>query len=258
MSSGEAEFYACGRVCASVLMQAHTIEEMGLLSRVPSVYMDSDAGRSLATRMGVGKQRHIQTRWLWLQERVRGGELQVRRVDGEQNVSDLGTKHLDARRRDYLMNLMGLKMGRRQNSSLKVAMVACLAQAADAAGEIALAGHATDDSIWLTIIILMTLLILATVGAHTLWRAAFPVRVVQVCRRSVGTQTDDGVPVAREAPTVAQPPQPVVRLGDRTFPFLEQLEAYTVYQLKTMSRARGLSVVGLKADHVLRIEQYGR
>ena len=257
LSSGEAEFYTCGRVCASVLMQAHTIEEMGLLTRVPTVYMDSDAGRSLATRMGVGKQRHIQTRWLWLQERVRGGELQVRRVDGEQNVSDLGTKHLDARRRDYLMNLMGLKMGRRQTSPMRVAMVAASAQAADAAGEIVLVRHETDDSIWLTIIILMTVMILAMVGFHTWWRAAFP-GLVQVCRRSVGTQTDEDDPVARAAPTVVQPPQPVVRLGDRTFPFIAQLEAYTVYQLKSMCRARGLSVAGLKRDHVLRLEQYGR
>jgi hypothetical protein len=217
--------------------------------------MDSDAGRSLATRMGVGKQRHIQTRWLWLQERVRGGELQVRRVDGEQNVSDLGTKHLDARRRDYLMNLMGLKMGRRQTSSMQgVAMVACLGQAADAAGELVIVGQPTDDGILLTSIILMTLVILVMVGFHTLWRAAFPVPVVQVGRRSVGTQTGEEIP-ASDAPTAV--PSPWLHP-------IDQLESYPVYQLKTMCRARGLSVAGLKRDHVLRLEQslrleqYGR
>jgi hypothetical protein len=72
------------------------------------------------------------------------------------------------------------------------------------------------------------------------------------------TQTVEEVPVVRDAPTVVQHSQPIIRLGDRTFPFLEQLEAYTVYELKAMCRARGLPVSGLKRDHVLRIEQYGR
>ncbi len=249
LSSGEAEFYACGRVCASVLMQAHTIEEMGLLSRVPTVYMDSDAGRSLATRTGVGRQRHIPTKRLGLQEQVRGGRLQVRCDDGEQSGSEFGPKHHDAHRNDHPTNLMGLKMGRRQTSPMRVAMAACLARAADAAGETILPERATDDSIWMTCIILMTLVILAMVGSHTLWRVAFPVPVVQVSRRSIGTQTDEEVP-ARDAPAAVPP--------SRSLPSIAHLESYTVYQLKTMCRSRGLSVAGLKRDHVLRLEQYGR
>jgi hypothetical protein len=250
VSSGEAELYACGRVCATVLtLLYHTIKKVGLLRRAPSVYMDNDVGRRLATRTAVGKQRHIQTEWLWLQERVRGGELQVRCVDGEQSGSGLGTRHLDARGRDYLMNHMGSKRGRRHTSSMWVAMVACLGRAADAAGEIALPGQLTDDSISMTCIIRMTLVILAMVGSHTLWRAAFPVTVVQVGRRSVGTQTGEEVP-ASDAPTAVP--------SSRPFPSTAQLESYAVYQLKSMCRDRGLSVAGLKRDHVLRLEQYGR
>ena len=37
LSSGEAEFYACGRVCASILMVSHLMDEMGLLARTPTV-----------------------------------------------------------------------------------------------------------------------------------------------------------------------------------------------------------------------------
>ena len=273
-------------------MLAHTIEEMGLVSRVPAVHMDGDAGRSLATRTGTSEQRHIQMEWLPGQDR--GGELQVRRVDGEQNGSDLGTRHLDARRREYLMNLRGLKMGRRQTSSMQVGMVACLTRAADAAGEIVISGQLTDDSTWLMHIILVTLMILAMVGTCTLWRAAFPVG-----RRSVGSQTDEGVQ-AGEAPTRVTMPRISTLLytqsGGHTLqswhpdwrrrtagtdespstagsvssashavqravhspPFITQLENYTVFQLKSMCRARGLCVAGLKRDHILRLEEHGR
>ena len=156
--------------------------------------------------------------------------------DGEQSGSEFGPKHHDAHRNDHPTNLMGLKMGRRQTSPMRVAMAACLARAADAAGETILPERATDDSIWMTCIILMTLVILAMVGSHTLWRVAFPVPVVQVSRRSIGTQTDEEVP-ARDAPAAVP--------SSRSLPFIAHLESYTVYQLKTMCRALGLSVAGL-------------
>ena len=91
--------------------------------------MDSDAGRSMATRLGAGKCRHIEIRWLWIQERVRRGELKVQRVPGESNTADLGTKYLDAHRRDLLCRLAGLRLTQGQ---LCAAAVIILARAAEA------------------------------------------------------------------------------------------------------------------------------
>jgi hypothetical protein len=249
LSSGEAEFYACGRVCASILMVSHLIDEMGLLTRTPTVYMDSDAGRSLATRMGVGKQRHIQTRYLWLQERVRGGDLQVRRVDGESNVADLGTKHLDGRRRDYLMDLMGLKMGRRQTSTMQVATIASLVAGAVADGELCIAAQETRprDRDWLTYIVMIVVAILVLVGLNTLRSAAF--RSV----RSIGTQTD-----AMDLSLDADILQPSLQLGPSTSRSTSGSTAghghLTVYQLKSLCRDKGLAVAGLKRDLVARLD----
>ena len=44
--------------------------------------------------IGVGRVRHIQTRFLWVQERVRQGDLRVLQVQGSSNAADLGTKIL--------------------------------------------------------------------------------------------------------------------------------------------------------------------
>ena len=74
LSSAEAEFYASGRASATLLMMASVLSEMNLKRSVPINLMDSDAGRALANRLGVGKMRHIQIRWLWLQERIREGD----------------------------------------------------------------------------------------------------------------------------------------------------------------------------------------
>ena len=105
-------------------MLKHLLEELRCLVGVPVNLTDSDAGRALATRLGVGKQRHIQTRYLWLQEKIRGHALAVKRLPGERNVGDLGTKHLDAKRMQYLLGLMGLISVARRSGAAQVAVLA--------------------------------------------------------------------------------------------------------------------------------------
>ena len=57
-----------------------------------TVWTDSDAGRSLASRRGHGKMRHMELRYLWVQEMVKDGRMKVRRVNGEENPADQLTK----------------------------------------------------------------------------------------------------------------------------------------------------------------------
>ena len=53
---------------------------------------DSSAARGHVQRRGLGKMRHIQSRYLWLQERVGCGDLAVVAVLGAKNVADILTK----------------------------------------------------------------------------------------------------------------------------------------------------------------------
>ena len=53
---------------------------------------DSNAAKGTVNRVGLGKARHIQTRYLWLQERVAEGHLKVHHVPGVKNKADVLTK----------------------------------------------------------------------------------------------------------------------------------------------------------------------
>ncbi len=59
---------------------------------------DSLAARSISSRRGAGRVRHVEVRELWVQERVRRGELSINKVRGEDNVADGLTKHVERRR----------------------------------------------------------------------------------------------------------------------------------------------------------------
>ena len=53
---------------------------------------DSNAAKGTENRAGLGKARHIQTRYLWLQERVAADHLKIQHVHGKQNKADVLTK----------------------------------------------------------------------------------------------------------------------------------------------------------------------
>ena len=56
------------------------------------VESDSSSARSFASRRGLGKQRHVQTRYLWIQDQVANGALVILKVAGGKNVADILTK----------------------------------------------------------------------------------------------------------------------------------------------------------------------
>ena len=87
LSAGEAEYYAVVTGCAEGLGAKSLAEDMGYIVDV-SIWTDSDAGRSMASRRRLGKVRHLELRYLWVQDVVRERRLRIRRVDGEVNLAD--------------------------------------------------------------------------------------------------------------------------------------------------------------------------
>ena len=93
LSSAEAEYYALVRgACFGLGMQAY-FEDWDIKLRL-RVHSDSSSARSFAKRLGLGKQRHVMTRFLWIQERVRLKHFQIVCIDGKKNPADLMTKAL--------------------------------------------------------------------------------------------------------------------------------------------------------------------
>ena len=95
-SSGEAELYAIGSGVSEGLGIVNLLEEGELLPKVTmSVMTDSTSAKAIATRMGVSKlTRHIQIRFLYMQDFVANGILKIKKIRTMQNPADVMTKYV--------------------------------------------------------------------------------------------------------------------------------------------------------------------
>ncbi len=57
---------------------------------------DSSSAKSLIERRGLGKNRHLQTKFLWIQERLALKDFVLKKVATAKNLADLMTKALSA------------------------------------------------------------------------------------------------------------------------------------------------------------------
>ena len=95
LSSGEAEYHAALKGASAALGFQSMLRDLGLQASI-TLYTDSSAARGIIHRAGLGKLRHLETGYLWLQAAVKAKKLQVRKVLGTENPADLLTKHLSA------------------------------------------------------------------------------------------------------------------------------------------------------------------
>jgi len=92
LSSGEAELYAMTKMAVQIkgMMSLAADFSMKLKGIVRS---DSTAAIGIAYREGLGGRcRHINVQYLWIQERVRSGQLGLSKVLGKNNPADMMTK----------------------------------------------------------------------------------------------------------------------------------------------------------------------
>ncbi len=94
LSSGEAEYYGMVRGAAQGLGALTLLKDMGVVMKL-KLKTDASVAKSIASRRGIGKVRHIEVNQLWLQERVNNGQIEVEKIDGKVNRADLLTKHED-------------------------------------------------------------------------------------------------------------------------------------------------------------------
>ena len=93
LSSGEAEYYGAVKASGVGLGFQSLLNDFGI--KLPlRVWTDSTATIGICSRDGLGKLRHIDTKCLWLQHKVRSGRLEIRKVKGTENPADVFTKHL--------------------------------------------------------------------------------------------------------------------------------------------------------------------
>ncbi len=93
MSSAEAELFSLTQGASMSLGMISVARDLGLQLSA-TVHSDASAALAIAQRQGLGKLRHLKVQYLWVQERIKCGDLGVAKVLGKQNPADLLTKHL--------------------------------------------------------------------------------------------------------------------------------------------------------------------
>ena len=81
LSSGESEFYAAVKGGAALLGLDALMKDWGV-DTLPVLVLktDSSAAKGFASRRGLGRNRHVSTRFLWLQDAIASGRLRISKV----------------------------------------------------------------------------------------------------------------------------------------------------------------------------------
>jgi hypothetical protein len=95
LSSGEAELYALVKGAAQTLGIMAMAQDFGI-ELDGGIRSDSSAAIGITSRQGLGKLRHINVQYLWVQDKIKSNELKLDKVAGVDNPADLFTKYLDA------------------------------------------------------------------------------------------------------------------------------------------------------------------
>jgi hypothetical protein len=93
LSSAEAELAAIVRGASEALGMRSLMRDLHRETSV-QIWADASAAIGIVRRSGVGRVRHLDTRMLWIQQKVREGDLQLSKIDGQINPADLFTKPL--------------------------------------------------------------------------------------------------------------------------------------------------------------------
>jgi len=94
-SSGEAEYYGLVKDSSTGIGLRNMMTDLGVDLGL-TVKTDASAAKGIASRKGIGKVRHIEVSQLWLQDKVRIGEIEIVKVDGVDNAADALTKAVAA------------------------------------------------------------------------------------------------------------------------------------------------------------------
>eukprot|EP00435_Cladocopium_sp_Y103_P068902 s57_g32.t1 len=81
LSSGESEYYALVSGASNLLGEVSTAKDWGLQPE-SEVFMDASAGIAMGSRRGLGKAKHVDTQYHWVQDRVAKRYFRLKKVAG--------------------------------------------------------------------------------------------------------------------------------------------------------------------------------
>lgn len=115
LSVGEAEYYALIKAAAEGLGIQALAVDMGYEMKV-RIWVDSTTAKAIVNRLGLGKVRHLEVKFLWAQQALKRKRFEINKVRGEDNVADIGTKPKSASDMMELLRGMGAELIRRNGA----------------------------------------------------------------------------------------------------------------------------------------------
>jgi hypothetical protein len=112
-SSGEAELYALVKASSEALGFKAVANDLGVMLHVV-LFVDSSTAQSISSRSGIGRTKHVEVKYLWVQEVVRQCRVSVVRVAGTNNPADVLTKPHSAARLGEVVGWVGGRIVRRR------------------------------------------------------------------------------------------------------------------------------------------------
>ena len=85
------------------------------------IWVDSTAAKSISSRIGLGKIRHLETKFLWVQQALKKRRFVIRKIPGRLNPADVLTKPMSIGDMDGLLARVGAKAVRKPEKSNRVA-----------------------------------------------------------------------------------------------------------------------------------------
>ena len=113
MSSGEAEFYAAIKGPCEGIGIKSLLADLGFEVKI-EVVQDSTAAKGTASRAGIGKIKHLDVGWCWIQQIVEKGEVKLIKIDGTKKPADPLTKPKSAKEMGRLYEIIGYCMPTRK------------------------------------------------------------------------------------------------------------------------------------------------
>ena len=94
LSNGEAELSGIAYGTAQTLGLQSVLRDLGMDLKI-RIFSDATAAIGIAKRRGLGRIRHLATADLWIQEKVRSGQIELDKILGKDNPADVFTKYAD-------------------------------------------------------------------------------------------------------------------------------------------------------------------
>jgi hypothetical protein len=118
LSVGEAEYYALVKAAAEGLGIQALAKDMAFDFQL-GIWVDSATVKAIAARIGLGEVRHMEVKYLWVQQAMKAKQFEVKKVAGEENFAGIGTKPKRCSEMVELVGQMVARLIRRESSHLR-------------------------------------------------------------------------------------------------------------------------------------------